>query len=492
MTTNVESYRITSWLFLRGIGLIYLIAFISFYMEYEGLIGQQGILPFDLYLESARSNLGTDSYILLPAVNWINSTDAFMHWQLIISIVLSILHIAGVFPLGTSVLLWVSYLSAVNVGQIFMSYQWDALLLEAGFLGILISSFRLISKPRYAEQPSHIIIFLYRILLFKLMFSSGIGKVLSGDETWRNLTALDFHYFTQPLPNPVSWYMHQLPQWFHKISVLITLIIEIIVPFFYFIPGKARHIAGYITIIFQLIIFATGNYAYFNLLTILLCIFLYEDRILESRIPVNKPTLVTGNKLRTTGDKSSSTKQKVLIIFAVFILLLNILLFGRRYLELRNIPESVVQLTRYISGFHIVNNYGLFTVMTTERPEIIIQGSNDGIKWTSYEFKYKPGDPKKPLSFVAPHQPRLDWQMWFAALGDYRTNPWIMNLLYRLKVGSTETINLFRENPFPGTPPAYLRAVLYNYKFTTLQERKESGAIWNREYSGLYLPVIIK
>ena len=492
MTTSGESYKLTAWLFLRGLGLIYLIAFLSFYSQYKGLIGEQGILPFKLFLESARTNLGTASYIIMPAINWINSSEMFMHWQLLISIGLSVLLIVGIFPLGTSILLWVSYLSVVNVGQIFMSYQWDVLLLETGFLSIFISSYKRISKPQSAGAPSHILIFLFRVLLFKLMFSSGIGKLLSGDEAWRNLTALNFHYFTQPIPNPLSWYLYQLPYWFHKLSVLITLVIEIVIPFFYFVPGKLRRISGYITIIFQLIIMASGNYTFFNLLTILLCIFLYDDELLSTIIPFNENGPGTQYKFLGIASKSGDLAKAALVILTVLILCLNALQFGIRYLGLREILKPIITATRYISGFRIVNNYGLFTVMTTERHEIVVQGSNDGIKWSDYEFRYKPGDPKKSLRFVAPHQPRLDWQMWFAALGDYRANPWIINLMYRLKSGSDETIDMFGENPFTGAPPVYLRTVLYNYEFTTIKERKETGAVWKREYRGLYLPVIIK
>ena len=402
----------------------------------------------------------------------------FMHWQLLVSIFLSLLLIAGFSPLGVTILLWISYLSVVNVGQIFMSFQWDVLLLEAGFLSIFISSFKLI------------LIFLFRLLLFKLMFSSGIGKLLSGDEAWRNLTALDFHYFTQPLPNPLSWYMYQLPEWFHKLSVLFTMAVEIIVPIFYFASRRPRRIAGYITIIFQLIIMATGNYTFFNLLTIFLCIFLFDDNAFASLTSGYRYTVKPTNFTQAV-DQPTKQIRVALVILAVLILFLNVLQYSIRYLGLRNSPRPLLIATRYISGLHIVSNYGLFTVMTTDRPEIVIQGSNDGIKWSDYELWYKPGDPKKPLSFVAPHQPRLDWQMWFAALGNYRSNPWIINLLYRIKSGSPDTVNLFRKNPFPDTPPVYLRAVLYDYEFTNIKERKETGAIWKRSYKGLYLPGII-
>jgi len=475
MLVKNYNYTLTSWIYIRSIGFIYLIAFISFFFQYEGLIGTSGIAPFDRYLDSLQLNLGSKAYWLVPCINWLNSTEIFLYWQLIISIVFSILLILGIIPLFSSIIVWISYLSIVSIGQVFMSFQWDVLLLEAGFLTIFISPFKLFSGPSSDKSPHILFVFLFRLLLFKLMFSSGIGKILSGDEAWRNLSALNFHYFTQPLPSPVSWYIHQLPEWFHKISVAIMLFIEIIVPFFFFAPRRLRYIAGFLTIFLQIIIFATGNYTFFNLLSVSLCLFLFDDSLLRS---TNKNrNLILKDDENSFQSNSAKIKTVVLTTFVFIILSLNIIQFSRRYLGLRDLPQFLSHVVRYTSSFNLVNNYGLFTVMTTSRPEIIIEGSNDGRNWKAYEFKYKPGDLNGGVRFVAPHQPRLDWQMWFAALGNYRRNPWFVNFMYGISEGSPEVLALLKDNPFPKNPPKYLRAQVYDYTFTNNEERSENGDV---------------
>ena len=483
-----SNYTLASGIFIRCIGVIYLIAFISFLVQYEGLIGSGGIAPLDRYLDSLRLNLGSKAYWLVPCINWLNSTEIFLYWQLVISIVFSILLIMGILPIFSSIVVWISYLSIVSIGQVFMSFQWDVLLLEAGFLTIFISPVKLFPSPSSEKSPHILLIFLFKLLLFKLMFSSGIGKILSGDETWRNLSALNFHYLTQPLPNPASWYIHQLPEWFHKISVAIMLFIETVVPFFFFAPRRLRYIAGFLTIILQLIIFATGNYTFFNLLSISLCLFLFDDSFFRS---ANKnKNLIFKNDEGSFSSKFANIKFAALSLFVLIILSLNIIQFSRRYLGLRDLPQFLTPVVRYTSSFNLVNNYGLFTVMTTSRPEIIIEGSNDGRNWKAYEFNYKPGDLKGGVYFVAPHQPRLDWQMWFAALGDYRRNPWFVNFMYRISEGSPEVLALLKDNPFPKNPPKYLRAQVYDYTFTNNKERSETGDVWKRTYTRYYMPVL--
>ncbi|NIP37983.1 MAG: lipase maturation factor family protein [Candidatus Dadabacteria bacterium] len=424
----------------------------------------------------------------MPTINWINPADTFLYLQLIISIVFSALLIAGITPILCSIVLWISYLSIVNIGQSFMSFQWDILLLEAGFLTILISPFKLLSTPKGNTSPNILLIFLFKLLLFKLMFSSGIGKILSGEQTWRNLTALNFHYFTQPLPNHLAWYSHHLPQWFHKCSVAIMLFIEIIIPFFFFAPRRLRYIAGFLTVGLQIIIMATGNYTFFNLLSIALCLFLFDDTFFKQT--GKNSNLIFKCDENQAGRKFTNIKLDSLSLLVLIIVSLTIIQFSRRYLGVRNIPQFVNNAVRYTSPFHIVNNYGLFTVMTTSRNEIIIEGSNDRVNWKAYEFKYKPGKLKGGLHFVAPHQPRLDWQMWFAAFGDYRRNHWFVNLMYRIGEGSPQVLGLLKHNPFPDSPPKYLRAQVYDFKFTNWDERESSGDYWKRTYLGYYMPVL--
>ena len=488
MQFSNSNYILTTRIFIRCMGVIYLIAFASFFVQFEGLIGQEGILPFADYLASLKTNLETRAYWLVPTISWLSSSDIFLYSQLIVSIIFSALLIAGVLPFVSSLMLWISYLSIVNIGQSFMSFQWDILLIEAGFLTILISPIKLLLKLKDNKSPHILLILLFKLLLFKLMFSSGIGKLLSGDETWRSLTALNFHYFTQPLPNHVAWHVHHLPEWFHKSSVAMMLFIEIIVPFFFFAPGRLRYLAGFFTIGLQIIIMATGNYTFFNLLTIVLCLFLFDDNFFKGFYRSNSLLL---KEERVTGKTTCSRIKLGSLILVFFVIVsLSVIQFSLRYLGVRNPPQFLNRAVLYTSSYHIVNNYGLFTVMTTTRKEIIIEGSNDGRNWKTYEFRYKPSDLKGGLHIVAPHQPRLDWQMWFAALGDYRRNHWFVNLMYRIQQGAPEVLALLKENPFPYKPPRYLRAQLYDYTFTNTGEKKRTGDIWKRSYIGYYMPVL--
>jgi hypothetical protein len=297
------------------------------------------------------------------------------------------------------------------------------------------------------------------------MFESGAVKLLSGDPTWRNLTALSYHYETQPLPTPVAWYAYQLPSLVQKISVVGVFAVELILPFLFFATRRLRVIAAWTTIAFQLLIALTGNYTFFNLLTILLCVFLFEP----SRV-----------------DRTPWNARFVAVVLIVLGSLQLLTMFGIT----RDLPEPFGSIDFRAQTFHLVNRYGLFAVMTTSRPEIIIEGSNDGNRWQAYEFKYKPGDPNRPLPWVAPYQPRLDWQMWFAALSNSQSNPWFQQLLFRLLEGRTEVTGLLVYNPFPDRPPRFIRAVTYDYHFTDWATRRKTGAIWTRTPLGDYFPEV--
>jgi hypothetical protein len=318
------------------------------------------------------------------------------------------------------------------------------------------------------------------------MFSSGIGKLTSGDPTWRNFTALDFHYFTQPLPNPIAWYMYQLPEWFHKLSVGFMFFAEIIVPLFIFAPRRIRFIAGVGIILLQVLIALTGNYAFFNLLTIALCVLLFDDAFLQRLLPSKIKDSIDIKRLTNRFTHTPSYKRIGLGVLALIILFLGFVQLGSVVIGSQNLPMAFRQAFLWATPFRIVNNYGLFRVMTTSRPEIIIEGSNDGENWLEYEFKYKPGNRKRPLPWVAPHQPRLDWQMWFAALSNSQNNPWFVNLVVRILQGSPDVLRLFERNPFPSEPPKYLRATLYEYRFTNFDTKEATGDWWQRGLVGTY------
>jgi hypothetical protein len=461
------TYKIASSWFARAIGLIYLIAFVSFGRQVRGLIGAQGIQPVTEYFTEIVRQFGPAGFWQSPTIFWWVHSDYGLE-----SIVWGGAVVAGVAAIGrphTSgqkaalVLLFIYYLSVVNAGQIFMGYQWDYLLLEAGFLAIFL-------KPVFTR------VWLFRWLLFRLMFESGSVKLLSHDLSWRHLTALAVHYQTQPLPTPIAWYMMQAPLWFHKASTVCVFVVELALPFFMFGPRRLKQIAAAGTIGLQMLILLTGNYTFFNLLTIALCLFLLDDALLT-----RKPNpAITARPLHVNRYVSAALVTLVMVVSLAGLAGM----FGLR------VPGSVSAVIAPAAPFGIVNQYGLFASMTTSRPEISIEGSNDGMDWQAYTFKDKPGPLNRAPTWVAPMQPRLDWQMWFAALGNYRENPWLLRFMMRLLQGSAPVLDLLDQNPFGGKPPRYIRAVVYDYQFTNFAERRQTGNWWKRELKGTYFPPI--
>jgi lipase maturation factor 1 len=467
---EVETFGIASWLFLRTLGAVCLVAFASFAVQAAGLIGSHGISPVGEYLHSLREYYGA-LYWQVPSLFWLNAGDAMVTSVGIGGICLSVLLLLGVRWRILRVGLFMLYLSLVTAGQEFMGYQWDALLLEAGFLAILLGS-------------SPMVIWLYRWLLFRLIFLSGAVKLASGDPSWRHFTALPVHYETQPLPTPPAWYMYQLPAWFQRGSVGFVFFVELIVPFLIFAPRRVRFFAARAIIVLQGLILLTGNYAFFNMLTMGFCLFLVDDAFFRRVLPT---WLIGPASSAPICGKSCVLIRPICGAFAALALFVGSFQVARTFGVRWSVADAV---TRSVSPFEIINSYGLFAVMTTTRPEIVIEGSNDGVSWLAYEFKYKPGDLARRPPWVAPHQPRLDWQMWFAALGDYQSDPWIVRFMARLLQGSPAVLRLLGRNPFPEGPPHYIRAMLYQYRFTSPVERKGTGAWWKRELKGVYVPAV--
>jgi lipase maturation factor 1 len=461
------SYEISGWIFLRLLAFIYFIAFWSFAAQAEGLIGSQGILPLDRYLAAIHGAYGASAWRLVPTLFWLNASDAAIQWLPIAGAVVALVALAGFAQRIAFFVLFVLYLSICAAGQDFLSFQWDYLLLETGFLAIFLGR-------------SRVVIWLFRLLLFRLMFFSGFVKLSSGDPSWHHLTALAFHYYTQPLPTPLAWYMDQLPLWFQRGSTAIVLTVELAVPFLILLPRRVRMSGAACLIGLQGLILLTGNYAFFNWLTIALCLLLLDDQFLRRWWPGRWRTAVVIHPSRA--------RKAIVATLTVFILLLNIGQFSR--LLFGDAPEPVGELLHITEPFGVVNSYGLFAMMTTTRPEIVIQGSNDGSTWIDYSFRYKPGDLRRSPPLVAPHQPRLDWQMWFAALSNYQSNGWFPNLMVRLLQGSPPVTRLFEHTPFGRTPPRYVRALLYEYRFTGIAERRATGTVWTRDLRGLYFPAI--
>ena len=457
--TNIQPARFArvQWLFLRLLAVIYAIAFASLAVQVTGLIGAHGIAPVADYLARVKQAYGTSGYYELPSLFWIAAGNAALQAAAWAGAALALVLLFGRFERAALIALWALYLSYTTAGQVFFSYQWDALLLEAGFLAIFFGR-----SP--AQQK--LIAWLYRLLVFRLFFLSGWVKLNSGDPNWPRLTALDFHFHTQPLPNLIAWYVDQLPPLVLHASNFGVLAIELAVPFLIFGPTRWRKAAAWTMLALQALIFSTGNYTFFNLLTAALLLFLFDDR--------DFPSTAGWKPSRRLPTGALPKLARVALALAISI---------QGLLHILRSPYEIIP-----AQFMLVNSYGLFAVMTTTRPEIILEGSADGEHWLPYEFPYKPGDVLRAPRQAAPHQPRLDWQMWFAALDDIQSSPWFMGLTEQILSGSPDVLALFQSNPFPTAPPRYVRALLYDYTFTTRSEHARTGAWWRRTPRGAFLP----
>jgi hypothetical protein len=474
--------------FLRLLGAIYLLAFWSLGTQIAGLVGDRGILPAHVYMAAVRSwaaaqHIGLERYQLLPTLCWISTSDAFLKGLCYSGAALALLLLAGIAPILVLPILWLEYLSLSVIGRDFLSYQWDALLLETGLLAIGLAPLQWIDRPRRRDGPPRVAIWLMLWLLFRLMLGSGLVKLASGDPTWRGLTALTYHYETQPIPTPAAFYAHQLPVAFQKLSTLATLVIELGTPFLIFGPRRVRLAAFVAFAALQALIAVTGNYAFFNLLAGALCVFMLEDKDTKDGRDVGRAA--DGVHRAIALAHRALVTALAAIVFPVsayrFAASVGVLLPGGPLIE---------PVASFIEPFRSVNSYGLFAVMTTTRPEIIVEGSDDGERWLPYEFRYKPGDVRRRPPLVAPHQPRLDWQMWFAALGSAREATWFESFCQRLLEGSPDVLGLLGRDPFGGRPPRYVRALLYQYHFADGASRRRDGIWWTRELVGEYLPAI--
>jgi predicted DCC family thiol-disulfide oxidoreductase YuxK len=464
---QAERYALVSWVFLRLFGAIYVAAFASLAVQVLGLIGHAGILPLRDYLQGAHQALGNSAYLFLPSLFWVNSSDSALLAGTIVGVLLGLLVVIDRWTRPALIGLFVLYLSYTYAGQDFMSFQWDVLLLEAGFLATFLTG------------GSRIVVWLFRWLLFRYLFLAGIVKLLSGDPTWHNWTALEYHFWTQPLPTPLAWYAAQLPPWLLIGGTAATLFIELGSVFLIFLPRRLRAVAAGCVLLLQSLIVLTGNYNFFNLLTILLCVFLFDDAALERLIPRRLKSWVQGHAPFPGRAATVVATALALIVVPVGV--------NRIWQTFTHTDLPIAgALTQAVSPLLIVNSYGLFAVMTTTRPEIAIEGSADGQTWREYVFRYKPGPLTRPALWNIPHQPRLDWQMWFAALGTVRENRWLEGLVLRLLEGSPTVLALLDTNPFAEGPPKYVRAELYDYRFADRRTHSLTGQWWIRRAQGLY------
>ncbi len=492
-------FAFAAWLFLRLLAIIHLIAFVSLWVQLDGLVGPRGLLPASRYLAAVHEQLGASAYTALPTLCWWFGSETFLHVLCGAGVGLALLLFAGVAPAVCLALLWAAYLSLSCAGQIFFNFQWDALLLETTLVAVFLAPWSLLPLWR-AHEPPRAARWLLWWLLFRLMFLSGLVKLTSGDLTWRNLTALTFHYETQPLPTTIGWFIHQPPAWFHRASCAGMFTLELVVPFFLFAPRALRHNAALLLIALMIVIALTGNYTFFNLLAIALCLLCLDDTWWRSALPARFYRFAQCHVLSDISPALPSSPSAQCHVIrdigwrrrfaawsgwaaagAVFAFTL-----AQEIAAYRAVP-GLRTVAQAVGSFRSFNSYGLFRVMTNPRPELIFEGSDDGRTWSPYEFPHKPGILTRRPTWVAPHQPRLDWQLWFAALGAPQHNSWVLAVCEHLLRGTPEVLALIAYNPFPQKPPRHIRVVRYEYHFTDPATRAATGQWWRRTPLDFYV-----
>jgi hypothetical protein len=478
------SFATGTRLFIYVLALVYAVAFCTFWIQADGLVGPAGILPADRFFALVREHEGMRGWFEVPSLCWIFGTGGTIKVICAAGVALSALLFLGYAPAVCLGLLWACYLSLVSAGQTFFEFQWDLLLLESTLVAIFLVPWTL-RRTQAPYDPPRLARYLAWWLLFRLMFLSCFVKLSSGDPHWWHLTALSFHYQTQPLPTVLAWYADQLPMWFQKASCAVMFAIELAAPLCLVAPRRLRHGAALALIALQVLIALTGNYAYFNFLSIGLCLTCLDDdwwRKCHWGVADAEGIGASPRKMRV--------KAVALRWFAAFSVGVTFFLTVAAMSPGAANSPLVRAVAEAVGPFGSFNDYGLFRVMTVERPELIIEGSDDGQDWREYALPYKPGKLSRRPAWVAPYQPRLDWQLWFAALYPYEGNPWVGTVCEKLLRGDKAVLGLFSHNPFPNHPPRLIRVVRYRYEFTSAAARARTGNWWRRTPLDFYIPAV--
>jgi membrane protein implicated in regulation of membrane protease activity len=464
---EAPGYWLSRVVFVRGLGAIYLIAFLVTVNQFRPLLGEHGLLP-------APDFLGRVPFRRLPSLFHVRYSDRLLLIAAWTGVLLSAAVVVGLVdaaPLALWMLvwfvMWVLYLSIVNIGQTFYAFGWESLLLEAGFFAIFLG-------PAWMA-PFLLVIWMIRWLLFRVEFGAGLIKI-RGDPCWRDLTCLYYHHETQPMPNPLSRYFHHLPHPLHRVEVLGNHFAQLVAPLGLAFPQPVSDLAGVVIVVTQGWLVLSGNFSWLNAVTILCAVAAFDNGALSTVLPVQVPSLAA----------PPFWYQAVIVALTAVVLVLS-------YWPARNLVSRRQLMNYSFNPFHLVNAYGAFGSVTRVRFEIIIEGTTasdltESVQWSEYEFKGKPGDPRRIPPQIAPYHLRLDWLMWFAAMSTPLDHPWFVPLLIKLLEEDPPTLNLLRRNPFPHGPPAFIRARLYRYRFSTGRERRETGNWWIRELVGDYVP----
>lgn len=463
---HAPDYWLARLVLQRGLGVMYLIAFVVAQEQFRPLLGERGLLPTPRFLAAVRFR---DS----PSLFHLGYSDRLLTGVAVAGIALSLAVVLGLpdrWPVWLTLclwlVLWALYLSIVNVGQTFYGFGWETLLLEAGFLAAFLG-------PAWSAVPTPVV-WLFRWLVFRLEFGAGLIK-LRGDPCWRTFTCLDYHHETQPMPNPLSWYFHRLPKPLHRVEVLGSHAAQLVAPVLLFFPQPIASVAGLWIVITQSWLLLSGNYAWLNAITWVLAFSAFDDAALGHVLPLH-PWAMT----------AVGWHDGLVLALTVGVLVLS-------WRPAKNLISRGQLMNASFEPLHLVNTYGAFGSVTKERYEVVVEGTDaerltGDTAWREYEFRAKPTDPRRRPPQWAPYHLRLDWLMWFAALSPAYARSWFYPFLTRLLHNDPATLRLLRKNPFPERPPHAVRAVLYLYRFTTRRERRETGAWWVRRYVGVYAP----
>jgi hypothetical protein len=514
---------IPRWIVLRALGLLYFSAFFSLLFQIRGLIGPRGILPAELYLNAVASSLGPFEQIwFAPTLLWLSSGNHMLMALCWVGMTAALLAFFNFWPRLTLLICLVCFLSFVSAAQDFSGYQSDGMLLEMGFLALFFAPPGVRPGWGRAHPPSRASLFLLQWEWFRIYFESGLVKLLSGDPQWRHMTAMDQYYQNGPLPTWIGWYVQHFPHWFQASTALATLVMELGIVWMIVLPRRWRIVCFLIVTPWEAAVILTANYAFLNYLVLTLGFLLLDDRLLTQWIPflrrrfvseevlapAREPassTLAEGAAFSSTAPASDGPRKKRIRIWpagrramaaaglGMNILLLTWVFYATTaelvHLCFRNAPVPMEPVAA-LEPFRVANQYGLFAVMTRNRYEIEFQGSRDGDTWTAYPYRYKPQALNAAPGIYAPYQPRFEWNLWFASLGNWQQNPMVPRTEIRLLSNDPDVLELFAGNPFPGTPPTQVRAVLWQYRFTTKQEKRATGNWWRRAYLGLYAPAL--
>jgi hypothetical protein len=519
---------IPRWIFLRALALIYFSAFYSLLFQIKGLIGPQGILPAREFLRAAAEQVGIARYYYVPSLYWISASSAGLMIITWIGLAAAVIAFLNIWPRLCFFICFLCFLSFIAASDVFSSYQSDGMLLEAGFIALFFAPRGSLPGWGGHDPPSRMSQFLLQWEWFRIYFESGMVKLLSGDVEWRNFTAMDEYYQNGPLPTWIGWYAEHLPHWFHAATVAGTLALELGLVFMMFFPRRVRLICFFIVTPWEIGVIFTANYTFLNYLVLSLGFLLLDDKFLLRFVParwrpheeelrprepardqqeedegplsilatVEAGPTKTEAQLRETLPPRSGWRDRLgFYWWAAGVVLSAVMLTWIFYdttaemigLPFGHIPVPVGPVAA-LEPFRIANQYGLFAVMTRGRYEIEFQGSNDGQNWKVYEFRNKPQATNEAPRIYAPYQPRFDWNLWFASLGGWRQNEMVPLTEERLLGNSPDVLSLFRNNPFPQIPPRYVRAVLWQYWFISLDEKRRTGNWWRRQYLGLYAP----